>query len=148
MTLAQVFKICNCRVTCMREANPDDGVWAALADPTRRRILDLLRERPLTTGGVAAHFPISRIAVMRHLRVLAAAGLVANRARGRERWHYLNLVSLQTIHERWSRPVASGWATSLLRQSPFSSDTVRWSRSWGSTQTQSGPSQNWLGPGP
>ena len=49
-------------------------LWRALADPTRRQILDLLRERPRVTGEVAARFPISRVAVMRHLDVLAQAG--------------------------------------------------------------------------
>ena len=56
-------------------------LWRALADPTRRRILDLLRERPLITGEIAAQFPISRIAVTRHLEVLAKAGLIGNRKR-------------------------------------------------------------------
>jgi len=62
-------------------------LWRALADPTRRRILDLLRLRPAITGEIAAAFPISRIAVMRHLEVLAEAELVTSRKRGRERWH-------------------------------------------------------------
>jgi DNA-binding transcriptional ArsR family regulator len=75
----------------------EDGaglLWRALADPTRRRILDLLRQQPLITGEIAAQFPISRIAVMRHLDVLSQAGLVASRKRGRQRWHYLNTVPL------------------------------------------------------
>ena len=72
--------ICNARVTCVRgnvvpldRGLEDDTapLWRALADPTRRRILDLLRERPLITGEIAAQFPISRIAVMRHLEVLS-----------------------------------------------------------------------------
>jgi len=90
-------------------------LWRALADPTRRRILDLLRERPLITGEIAAQFPISRIAVMRHLEVLSEAGLVVNRARGRQRWHYLNLVPLQRLHQRWAAPTAGGFASALLR---------------------------------
>jgi len=90
-------------------------LWRALADPTRRRILDLLRERPLTTGEIAAQFAISRIAVMRHLEVLAEAGLVASRKRGRQRWHYLNTVPLQRLHRRWAEPAATGFASALLR---------------------------------
>jgi len=90
-------------------------LWRALADPTRRRILDLLRERPLITGEIAAQFPISRIAVMRHLEVLSQAGLVTNRKRGRERWHYLNTVPLQKLHRRWADPAAAGFASALLR---------------------------------
>jgi DNA-binding transcriptional ArsR family regulator/uncharacterized protein YndB with AHSA1/START domain len=90
-------------------------LWRALADPTRRRILDLLRERPLITGEIAARFPVSRIAVMRHLEVLSQAGLVTSRKRGRERWHYLNTVPLQRLHRRWADPAAAGFASALLR---------------------------------
>jgi DNA-binding transcriptional ArsR family regulator/uncharacterized protein YndB with AHSA1/START domain len=90
-------------------------LWRALADPTRRRILDLLRERPRVTGEVASHFAISRIAVMRHLDVLAEASLVTSRKRGRERWHYLNAVPLERLHERWFDPRVAGWASGLLR---------------------------------
>jgi DNA-binding transcriptional ArsR family regulator/uncharacterized protein YndB with AHSA1/START domain len=90
-------------------------LWRALADPTRRRILDLLRERPLITGEIATQFPISRIAVMRHLEVLSEAGLVTSRKRGRERWHYLNAVPLQKLHRRWADPAAAGFASALLR---------------------------------
>ena len=90
-------------------------LWRALADPTRRRILDLLRERPLITGEIAAQFPISRIAVMRHLEVLSGAGLATSRKRGRERRHYLNTVPLQKLHQRWADPAAAGFASALLR---------------------------------
>jgi DNA-binding transcriptional ArsR family regulator len=90
-------------------------LWRALADPTRRRILDLLRERPRITGEVAARFPVSRIAVMRHLEVLSGAGLVTSRKRGRERWHYLNAIPLQQLHRRWGEPAAAGFASALLR---------------------------------
>jgi DNA-binding transcriptional ArsR family regulator/uncharacterized protein YndB with AHSA1/START domain len=98
------------------ELDKDGGaVWLALSDPTRRRILDLLRERPRITGDIASHFQVSRIAVMRHLQVLAASGLVTSRKRGRERWHYLNPVPLQRMYERWVDMHASGWTTGLLR---------------------------------
>ena len=94
----------------------DTGLlWRALADPTRRRILDLLRDRPRVTGEIAARFPVSRIAVMRHLEVLSEAGLVTSRKRGRERWHYLNAVPLQKLHQRWAGPAAAGFASALLR---------------------------------
>jgi DNA-binding transcriptional ArsR family regulator/uncharacterized protein YndB with AHSA1/START domain len=100
-----------------RDGVEDDEapLWRALSDPTRRRILDLLRERPRITGEVASHFEISRIAVMRHLEVLSAARLVTSRKRGRERWHYLNAVPLERLHERWFEPHARGWASGLLR---------------------------------
>jgi DNA-binding transcriptional ArsR family regulator len=90
-------------------------LWRALADPTRRRILDLLLERPRITGEVAAHFRISRIAVMRHLTVLSDAGLIASRKRGRERRYYLNAIALQQIYRRWFDPVAAGWASGMSR---------------------------------
>lgn len=93
----------------------DQLVWRALADPVRRRILDLLRQSPLTTGQVAGNFDISRIAVMRHLSVLSESGLVLNRKRGRQRWHYLNAVPLQRLHRRWVGVLEEGWALNLLR---------------------------------
>src|SRR5215472_3028205 len=90
-------------------------LWRALADPTRRRILDLLLERPRITGEIASQFRISRIAVMRHLGVLADAGLVVSRKLGRERRYYLNAIPLQDIYRRWFDPIAAGWATGMLR---------------------------------
>src|ERR1700736_5467908 len=117
--------ICNAKVTCMHgnvlplaRNGLEDGsapLWRALADPTRRRILDLLRQRPQVTGEIAAQFPISRIAVMRHLEVLSEAGLAVSRKRGRQRWHYLNTVPLQKLHRRWADPAAAGFASALLR---------------------------------
>jgi len=98
-----------------REKDRDASVWRAMADPSRRKILDLLRQRPRTTGQLAREFSITRIAVMRHLGVLGAAGLVINRKRGRERWHYLNALPLERVHRRWVGPVDSGWARRLLQ---------------------------------
>jgi len=99
-----------------RGLEDDAGLlWRALADPTRRRVLDLLRQRPLITGEIAAQFPVSRIAVMRHLEVLSQAGLVTSRKRGRQRWHYLNTVPLHKLHRRWADPAAAGFASALLR---------------------------------
>lgn len=71
-----------------------DGVAQALADPTRRRILLLLRGEPLGAGALAAQFSVSRPGVSRHLRVLREAGLVRDEARGRERLYRLELAAL------------------------------------------------------
>lgn len=90
-------------------------IWRALADATRRRILDLLLERPRITGEIAAQFRISRIAVMRHLQVLSDAGLIVSRKRGRERRYYLNAIALQQINRRWFDPLAAGWVSGVLR---------------------------------
>jgi DNA-binding transcriptional ArsR family regulator/uncharacterized protein YndB with AHSA1/START domain len=95
------------------ESRQLDSLWGALGEPTRRRILDLLRERPRTTGEVAAEFPASRFAVMKHLKVLEAAGLVVVRRQGRERWNHLNAVPLQLLYERWVKPYEAHWAGRL-----------------------------------
>ncbi len=63
-----------------------DAAWRALADPPRRRILDLLRRRPTTTAELAAQFECTRFGVMKHLGVLVDAGLVVVRREGRQRW--------------------------------------------------------------
>jgi DNA-binding transcriptional ArsR family regulator len=97
-----------------RERAEEAAVWLALADPSRRKLLDLLRAGPATTGQLAKQFKVSRIAVMRHLAVLGDAGLVVNRKRGRERWHYLNALPLERLHRRWVGPVEAGWARRLL----------------------------------
>lgn len=90
-------------------------IWRALADPTRRRILDLLKAGPRTTGDLSDQFPISRFAVMKHLSTLEGAGLVIVERRGRERWNYLNAVPIRQIYERWISGYAGLWAASLLR---------------------------------
>jgi len=92
-----------------------DRLWKALADPTRRTILDLLRQRPRTTGELADAFPTSRFAVMKHLTVLTAAGLVVSRRRWRERWNHLNAAPLQQLVERWVRPYEAAWASGLVQ---------------------------------
>jgi DNA-binding transcriptional ArsR family regulator len=90
-----------------------EPVWRALADPTRRRILDLLRDGPQTTTVIAAAFPVTRFAVMKHLRILEHSGLVLVERRGRERWNHLNAVPLRRIYERWISGYAEYWAATL-----------------------------------
>jgi len=101
------------------------SLWNALADPTRRAILDLLREAPCTTGALSDHFPTSRFAVMKHLNVLENAGLVVVRRRGRERWNHLNAVPLQLMYERWLKPYEGLWASKLTNlKSKSEGDTM------------------------
>ena len=79
-----------------------DLVWKALADPKRRAILDLLAERPHTTGEVCSRFSdIGRTGVMKHLDVLVAAELVIVRREGRVRWNHVNPVPIQRVCDRW-----------------------------------------------
>jgi len=94
-----------------------DAVFAALADPTRRAILELLRgHASLTAGKLAAQFPrMSRPAVSKHLRVLRGANLVHAQARGRE-WHYtLDAQPLADIQREWLNQFAPSWDQSLRR---------------------------------
>lgn len=91
-----------------------DRIFAALSHPDRRRMLDLLFESPgLPVGALAENFAMSRIAVMKHLRVLDAAGLLISRKSGRSRLLFFNVVPLQQISDRWSDRYASFWSGRL-----------------------------------
>jgi DNA-binding transcriptional ArsR family regulator len=80
----------------------DDRVFRALADPTRRLLLDRLFERDgRTLTELESELEMTRFGVMKHLRVLEDAGLVATRKRGREKLHFLNPVPIRLIHDRW-----------------------------------------------
>jgi DNA-binding transcriptional ArsR family regulator len=80
----------------------DDRVFKALADPTRRVLLDRLFERDgRTLTELEAGQDMTRFGVMKHLRVLEDAGLVVTRRRGREKLHFLNPVPIRLIHDRW-----------------------------------------------
>ena len=87
-------------------------VWKALADRTRRTILDILAERPHTTGELVARVDgLCRTAVMKHLDVLERAHLVLARREGRTRWNHINPLPIQEVCDRWVgrhvRPLAS-----------------------------------------
>jgi DNA-binding transcriptional ArsR family regulator len=91
-----------------------DEVFKALADPTRRELLDeLFREDGQSLGALEARLPMSRFGVMKHLKVLEAAGLVTTRKRGREKLHFLNPVPIRLIHDRWVSKYAEPWASAL-----------------------------------
>jgi DNA-binding transcriptional ArsR family regulator len=80
----------------------DDLVFKALADPTRRLLLDKLFARDgLTLTELESDLAMTRFGVMKHLRVLEEAGLVVARRSGREKLHYLNPVPIRLIHDRW-----------------------------------------------
>ncbi len=80
----------------------DDRVFKALADSTRRHLLDRLFEREgLTLTELESELEMTRFGVMKHLRVLEEAGLIVHRRSGREKLHYLNPVPIRLIHDRW-----------------------------------------------
>lgn len=91
-----------------------DPVWRALANPVRRRILDLLRERPRTTGEIAEVLGENRFVVMQHLGLLREALLVAVEADGRRRINHLNPVPIRQIYERWVGKYQGDWASALV----------------------------------
>ena len=97
------------------ESSGDDAVWRALGNPQRRRLLDLLRGGPRTTGELCEAFPHSRFAVMKHLRILEEAELVLVERRGRERYNHINPVPIRRISRRWIRPIESRAADMLSR---------------------------------
>lgn len=85
----------------------EEGIFKALADGRRRRMLDLLKSEPLTTGDLCAAFPeLDRCTVMQHLGVLEKAGLIVVRREGRNRWNYLDPLPIKAIHDRWISPHA------------------------------------------
>jgi len=93
----------------------DESVFKALADPTRRGILDLLYVNERTTGDLVSAFPkLSRCTVMLHLGILEEAGLVIVRRDGRFRWNYLDVAPIQRIQERWIGKYAERAAAGLL----------------------------------
>jgi uncharacterized protein YndB with AHSA1/START domain len=91
-----------------------DSVFKALADPTRRSLLDeLFREDGQTLSTLERRLPMTRFGVMKHLKVLEEAGLVVTRRRGREKLHFLNAVPIRLIHDRWVSKYAEPWAAAL-----------------------------------
>lgn len=100
----------------------DEAVWRALADPTRRRILDRLRRGAATTGSLCEGFEVTRFAVMKHLKVLVEAGLVVVERRGRERYNHLNPLPIQEIYHRWIRPFEAAAADRILRLKELSEE--------------------------
>ena len=93
-----------------------DSVWKALADPTRRELLDVLAAAPRTTGDLVELFPgLCRTAVMKHLDVLETAGLLLIRREGRFRWNSMNPIPIQRIYDRWVAKHVRGVARTMSR---------------------------------
>jgi DNA-binding transcriptional ArsR family regulator len=91
-----------------------DAVFKALADPTRRSLLDeLFKQDGQSLTALEARLPMTRFGVMKHLKVLAEAGLVVSKRRGREKLHFLNPVPIQLVHDRWVSKYAEPWASGL-----------------------------------
>jgi uncharacterized protein YndB with AHSA1/START domain/DNA-binding transcriptional ArsR family regulator len=91
-----------------------DAVFKALADPTRRRLLDqLFKKDGQTLGALERRLPMTRFGVMKHLRVLEKARLVVTRRSGREKLHFLNAVPIRLIHDRWVSKYAETWTAAL-----------------------------------
>ncbi|MGH7571546.1 MAG: ArsR/SmtB family transcription factor [Gemmatimonadota bacterium] len=91
-----------------------DEVFKALADPTRRSLLDeLFREDGQNLTRLQTRLPMTRFGVMKHLKVLEEAGLVVTRRRGREKLHFLNPVPIRLVHDRWVSKYAEPWAATL-----------------------------------
>src|SRR6476659_3358459 len=91
-----------------------DAVFRALADPTRRSLLDqLFRQDGQTLSALEGRLPMTRFGVMKHLKVLEEAGLVTTQRRGREKLHFLNPVPIRLVHDRWVGKYAEPWASAL-----------------------------------
>jgi uncharacterized protein YndB with AHSA1/START domain/DNA-binding transcriptional ArsR family regulator len=91
-------------------------VWKALSDKTRRKILDLLREKEMTTGDLCRHFKkLTRYGVMKHLNILHKANLVIIKREGKNRWNYINPLPIQEIYERWVKKYEAGWSSYLIQ---------------------------------
>ena len=91
-----------------------DAVFKALADPTRRSLLDeLFKQDGQTLSALEERLPMTRFGVMKHLKVLEEAGLVVARKRGREKLHFLNAVPIRLVHDRWVSKFAEPWAATL-----------------------------------
>jgi DNA-binding transcriptional ArsR family regulator len=100
----------------MSTEDENDLIFKALGHRVRRRLLDLLKEKPMTTGMLCELFPeLDRCTVMQHLGVLEEAGLLVAERRGRERWNHLDALPIHAIHERWIGPYASYAAAMLGR---------------------------------
>ena len=110
----------------MSSAQKDEKIFKALANATRREILDALKDDPKTTSELCEVFPVlNRCTVMQHLGVLEAADLILVKRQGRVRWNHLNPLPIKDIHDRWIGPYAARAVNLLARmKSDLESGTV------------------------
>src|ERR1700735_4833215 len=91
-----------------------DEVFKALADPTRRKLLDeLFKTDGQTLSALQKRLPMTRFGVMKHLKLLEEAGLVVTRRQGREKLHFLNVIPIRLVHDRWVSKYAEPWVATL-----------------------------------
>jgi DNA-binding transcriptional ArsR family regulator len=111
-----------------------DAVFKALADPTRRSLLDeLFKQDGQTLSALEQRLPMTRFGVMKHLRVLEEAGLVTTQRHGREKLHFLNPVPIRLVHDRWVSKYAEPWAAALTGLKKDIEEDNEWKRSSRST---------------
>lgn len=95
---------------------PMDEVFKALADPTRRELLDeLYKADGQTLSALERRVPMTRFGVMKHLKILEEAGLLVTKKRGREKLHFLNPAAIRLVHDRWVSKYAEPWAAGLVQ---------------------------------
>jgi len=102
----------------------EDDLWHALADPTRRTLLDRLAGGAKTTGDLCAGFAMSRFGVMKHLGILERCGLVTARRQGRQRLNHLNVAPFARLQARWLSPRASAFGRAIERLSREAEETA------------------------
>ena len=99
----------------MLDEEAQDAIFSALSHGARRRILDLLKTMPgATVNDVCKYFDVSRVMILKHIRVLEIADLVVTRKVGRTRQLYLNAVPLQAVHDRWATEYGQFWASRVM----------------------------------
>jgi uncharacterized protein YndB with AHSA1/START domain/predicted transcriptional regulator len=110
----------------------EDAIFKAMADPSRRTLLDLLFEEDgRTLSELQGHLPMTRFGAMKHLQILEEAGLITTRKVGREKFHYLNPVPIQLVYDRWVSKYSQPWASALsglkhaLEERPMSERPTR-----------------------
>jgi DNA-binding transcriptional ArsR family regulator len=111
-----------------------DEVFRALADPTRRSLLDeLFKQDGQTLSALGQRLPMTRFGVMKHLKLLEEARLVTTKRRGREKLHFLNPVPIRLVHDRWVSKYAEPWAAALTGLKKSIEEENQWKSTSSST---------------